>query len=37
MNLEPISYDCGGALLTGFLAMPVTELPVPGILVAQDA
>ena len=37
MNLEPIVYDCGGTTLTGYFAMPATDQPVPGVLVAHDA
>jgi len=37
MNLEPVVYDCGGTTLTGYLAMPQTDRPVPGVLVAHDA
>ena len=37
MKLEPIVYDCEGATLTGYLAMPKTARPVPGVLVAHDA
>jgi dienelactone hydrolase len=37
MNLQPIVYDCGGAKLTGFFAIPETDRPVPGVLVAHDA
>jgi dienelactone hydrolase len=37
MSLQPIVYDCGGAKLTGFFAIPETDRPVPGVLVAHDA
>jgi dienelactone hydrolase len=37
LNLEPIVYDCSGTRLTGYLAMPATNTPVPGVLVAHDA
>jgi dienelactone hydrolase len=37
MNCEPIVYDCGGTTLTGCFAMPETERPLPGVLVAHDA
>jgi dienelactone hydrolase len=37
VNLEPIVYDCDGTTLTGYFAMPKTDQPVPGVLVAHDA
>jgi dienelactone hydrolase len=37
MHLEPIVYECDGTTLTGYLAMPETDRPVPGVLVAHDA
>jgi dienelactone hydrolase len=37
LNLERIVYHCDGVRLTGYLAMPVTSNPVPGVLVAHDA
>jgi dienelactone hydrolase len=37
MSLEPIPYVCGEKSFTGYLAMPVTDQPVPGVLVAHDA
>ena len=37
MSLEAIVYDCCGTTLTGYLAKPATDQPVPGVLVAHDA
>lgn len=37
MNLEPIVYEASGVALTGYLAMPATAQPVPGVIVAHDA
>jgi dienelactone hydrolase len=37
MDLKPIVYDSGETALRGYLAMPATDQPVPGVLVAHDA
>jgi dienelactone hydrolase len=37
MKLDPIVYNCDGVKLTGYRVVPVTDRPVPGVLVAHDA
>ena len=37
MTPEPIVYNCDATKLTGYLVMPATDRPVPGVLVAHDA
>jgi len=37
MSLQPVPYDCEGTTLTGYLAMPMSDQPVPGVLVAHEA